>query len=110
MRIVINRRHGGFGLSRAAFLRLRELGCAAALAEPDFGEFYSDGSGPRSRMSETFGDGVERNDPLLVQEMSDAANGEHASLEIIEVPDDVAWQVEEYDGFEHIAEKHRTWP
>ena len=20
-----------------------------------------------------------------------------------------AWQIEEYDGYEHVAEKHRTW-
>jgi hypothetical protein len=28
---------------------------------------------------------------------------------VVEIPDDVNWQVEEYDGMEHIAEKHRTW-
>jgi len=27
----------------------------------------------------------------------------------VEVPDDVDWYVEEYDGLEHIAERHRTW-
>lgn len=26
-----------------------------------------------------------------------------------EVPDDVQWQIEEYDGREWVAETHRTW-
>ena len=32
-----------------------------------------------------------------------------AELEIVEIPDGVAWQIAEYDGFEHVAGKHRTW-
>ena len=32
-----------------------------------------------------------------------------ANLKIVEVPDDVNWEVVQYDGLEHIAEKHRTW-
>lgn len=39
-RIVINTCYGVFGLSRAAFLRLRELGEATALKEPDIGERF----------------------------------------------------------------------
>jgi hypothetical protein len=38
-----------------------------------------------------------------------AANGAHANLKIVEVPPDVEWQIEEYDGNEWVAEKHRTW-
>ncbi len=55
---------------------------------------------------------IERNDPVLVQvveEMSDAADGSHAKLKIVEVPDDVEWMIEEYDGTEWVAEVHRTW-
>lgn len=55
---------------------------------------------------------IERNDPLLVQvveELGEEANGSCAELKVIEIPDDVSWHVEEYDGYEHIAEDHRTW-
>ena len=55
---------------------------------------------------------IERNDPVLVQvieELGDAANGEHAELAIVEIPDDVEWEISEYDGSEHVAEKHRVW-
>lgn len=53
-----------------------------------------------------------RDDPALVQvveEMGRAANGDCARLEVVEIPDDVAWQIKEYDGNEHVAECHRTW-
>lgn len=55
---------------------------------------------------------VERNDPLLVEvveELGKKANGYCANLEVIEIPDNVDWYVEEYDGNEHIAESHNTW-
>jgi hypothetical protein len=45
----------------------------------------------------------------LVEEMGEAANGECAKLAIVEVPDGVDYEIGEYDGIEHIAEKHRTW-
>jgi len=58
------------------------------------------------------GDNLTRNDPILVQvveEMGDKASGRHAKLAIVEIPDDVHWIIEEYDGKEWVAEKHRTW-
>jgi hypothetical protein len=54
-----------------------------------------------------------RNDPILVQvveEMGDKASGRYAKLAIVEIPDDVQWIIEENDGKEWVAEKHRTWP
>lgn len=53
-----------------------------------------------------------RSHPLVVrviEELGEAASGSVAKLKIIEVPADVEWQIEEYDGWEHVAEKHRTW-
>jgi hypothetical protein len=53
-----------------------------------------------------------RSDPLLVQvveELGEEANGSYAKLKIVEIPDDVEYTIDEYDGVEHIAEKHRTW-
>lgn len=55
---------------------------------------------------------IERHDPALVQaveELGDKANGSLAELAVVEIPDDVDYVVEEYDGVEHIAEVHRTW-
>ena len=55
---------------------------------------------------------IERDDPALVQtvrELGSKADGAHASLEIVGIPDGIEWEIDEYDGNEHIAEKHRTW-
>jgi len=55
---------------------------------------------------------VERDDPCLVQlvkEMGKKASGSCAELEIVEIPADVNFVIEEYDGMESIAETHRTW-
>lgn len=53
-----------------------------------------------------------REDPRLIQvieELGEAADGPHAELEIVEIPADVEYEIAEYDGLEHVAEKHRTW-
>ncbi len=55
---------------------------------------------------------IARDDPYLVQtvkELGEKANGSHAELKIVEVPSDVDWVIEEYDGNEWVAEKHRKW-
>lgn len=113
-KVVINNVHGGFGLSPAAFARLKEMGNKHALEETDVGEFYSDGSGPRESWGglESFCRDIPRNDPDLiavVEEMGEAASSKLANLKVVEIPDDVEWQIEEYDGLEWIAEKRRTW-
>ena len=59
---------------------------------------------------------IPRNDPKLIQVVEElggehrkGASGRCAELVIVEIPDDVEWEIEEYDGNEWIAEKHRTW-
>lgn len=55
---------------------------------------------------------IERNDPILIQvveELGDKANDRYSELKIVEIPDDVKWQIDEYDGAEWVAEQHRTW-
>ena len=59
-----------------------------------------------------FDGGFERSDPLLVsavESLGDEASGDLAKLKVVEVPDGVEWELSEYDGIEHVAEKHRTW-
>ena len=60
---------------------------------------------------------VSRDDPVLVQIVEtmgvQAASGGFSQLAIVEIPDDVAadgWIIQDYDGVEWVAEKHRTWP
>lgn len=56
--------------------------------------------------------GIPRDDTdlvALVEELGARAHGRSAELKVVEIPDDVEWTIEEYDGCEWVAEKHRTW-
>lgn len=89
-KIVINTRYGGFSLSVAALEMYREL------------------SGNESAYDRN----IPRDDPFLIQiieQLDHDADGSCAALKIVEIPDGVAWEIEEYDGKEHVAEQHRTW-
>jgi len=91
MKIVINACYGGFGLSKEALALFNERAGTVITHERD----------------------IERNNPILVEiveQLGEAADGEFAELKVVEIPDDVQWQIEEYDGNEWVAEKHRTWP
>lgn len=101
MKVVINICNGGFGLSLTAQERYLELkGESSSLQDNDCDKdrFYDKG--------------VKRNDPFLVQvveELGDKSFGCCAELKIVEIPDDVDWYIEEYDGNEWVSEAHRTW-
>ena len=93
MKIVINDCHGGFSLSDAGVSRYLELADLKLT-----GKFYDRD--------------IPRDDVALVQvveEMGKLADGQCARLKIVEIPDDVEWQIEDYDGLEWAAECHRTW-
>ena len=55
---------------------------------------------------------IARDDPILLQvidELGEEADGRCAKLKVVEIPDGVAWAIEEYDGNEWVSEEHRTW-
>ena len=113
--IVINKQYGGFGLSTKAVEWLRENDYPAGDECKLAGEEYDDGSGvvdefigpvvPKRSQSFRTSEGLIQ----CVKELGSEANGDHAQLEIVEVPDGVEWRIDEYDGLETIEEKHRSW-
>lgn len=116
MKIVVNRCYGGFGLSEAAWEEyLNRSGKPWYKWDGRFSSpIYSHAPQEEYEESKHFISyyGLERNDPLLIQiveEMGTEADGDYACLEVVEIPDDVDWYIVEYDGNEHIAERHRTW-
>jgi len=54
-----------------------------------------------------------RDDKLLIEVVEELgekeASGNYAELKIVEIPDDVEWEISEYDGMESVDEKHRSW-
>ena len=134
MYVVVNRRYGGFGLSvkGAYHFCQKKYGQAYVYKCNNLGGFvrvpYSDDYkdtlkywvSPEDHNEpvdvndiQTINNwSIERNDPALVatvRELGEEANGECADLEIVEIPDDVKWHIEEYDGMVSIHEDHRVW-
>lgn len=133
MKVVLNSCYGGFGLSDEAYEKLNEWGIPIqAYISPernpdtglyilkleDEGEVIFDNT--LSKDSVCCGrywdswtrDKESRSHPLVVrvvEELGERANGVHAKLRIADIPDDIEWKIDEYDGIEHIAESHRTW-
>jgi hypothetical protein len=116
MKIAINKQHGGFGLSDKAFEKLLQLrGIEFESVESKYGgiDYYVKGYvGDDDYFISQYEHYSPRNDENLIsviEEFGEEANGFAAFLKIVEIPDDVEWQLEEYDGWEWIAEKHRIW-
>lgn len=112
--IVINRQYGGFSLSREAVLLYLELAGIEYTLVPqeDRDTQVRLGSKIMVNGSEFFHRDIPRNDPALVtvvRRLGSEAAGEYATLKVVEIPAGVDWFIDEYDGKEWVAEKHRTW-
>ena len=84
-KIVINRSYGGFGLSDEAKKLLKEK-----MTEEEIRELHWY---------------TNRNNQILVnvvESSGEGANGISSCLEIVEIPDEYDWIIEEYDGYESI--------
>lgn len=138
MKIVINKCYGGFGLSPKAILRCYELG-ANGMTYPTQKYFQNEEKQERAfkewndylqnidnpcvqqpsflKVFSSDGEFIlnppeKRDDPILIQvveELGEKSWGRFAKLKVIEVPDGVEYNIDEYDGWESIHEKHRTW-
>ena len=127
MKVVINKCYGGFGISAEAYDWLVEnKGWKVT-------EFLEDGYGYKDRSADlVINDDYKKNkffrskyylvkdtdensfrtDPDLievVETLGKKANAQCASLAIIEIPDNVEWEIGEYDGVEWVQEIHRRW-
>jgi hypothetical protein len=89
MKIVINAMYGGYSLSEEAY---KELG----LKWDGYGFAFKD----------------DRANPKLVavvEKLGDRAGGNATELKVVEIPDGIEWEIEDYDGWEWVCEKHRKW-
>jgi hypothetical protein len=121
MKVAINRCFGGFSLSEAAFEKLLErMGIEFEKAKDDtykslgITHYYRKGMVDKDDgylSHRDFTNNRASEDLIAVIEEMGVVNasGKYAELKIVEVPDDVKWHIDEYDGIEHVAEDHRTW-
>lgn len=114
MKIVINKKHGGFHLSKEAILLYGEKKGLNIIAEEDkvikgLNHYFLNEEKEESSFAEWE---IERNDPVLievVEQLGDLANSRYAKLKIVEVPDDVKWYIHDYYGVEEVHECHRIF-
>lgn len=137
MKLVVNKCYGGFGLSPIAmveYLKLKGKECffykknyddklyhRVQLHEAsnydvsltkDYGESFKDDW--KLFKDDDFYDGdIERADTDLVKVVEtlgeEKSSGSLSKLRIVEIPDGVDWELDEYDGIESIHEVHRSW-
>lgn len=113
MKVIINTCFGGFGVSTEAMrLWLERNG----ITDYDLDDGLRS-SGKGHHYPQYVRDNAERDDirtdPILIaiiEELgTEQASGSMAQLKVVDIPDGVEWFIDDYDGSEHIAERHRTW-
>lgn len=138
MKVVVNRCFGGFGLSDKAIemvMKRKGLDCfryeqtkwsfqdgmeeytrCDVFNENIFTIYSTEDLGKKidkypSESCWYYGN-LKRDDADLiavVEELGEEANSWASNLEVVEIPDDVVWEIDEYDGIETIHEVHRSW-
>lgn len=118
MKVAVNRCYGGFGLSDEAFelfLDKKEIKWEKDKSDSSFfrNDYYHAGHiGDADYLISSynlFQDRTDLNLISVIEELGEKANHRYSKIEIIEIPDDIEFTIEEYDGKEWVAEKHRTW-
>ena len=130
MKIILNKCYGGFDVSKEAYmLYAKKKGLELYQYESDFTNFKkciykktNDETLFKNYFIKDIGDNIEisdedyekynlylddkhRQDPILievVEELGDKASGRFGKLEVIEIPDNCYYKIDEYDGIETI--------
>lgn len=130
-KVAINQAYGGFGLSQVAYEKYLDLkgieyykknknspfgDIYYTVPEEEYNKLYEEAkqSGDWSNcQNKTLNDyHIDRDDPVLIrviEEMGKDADSDYSALKIVEIPEDVSWHIEDYDGQEWVAEDHRVW-
>ena len=117
MKIVINKCFGGFGLSQEAVEWLmknknwkavkensKEDGKIIEWVEPDSIKCFGKYTASTYNIERTDKDLIE-----VVEILGSKANSRYANLKVVEIPDGIEYEIDEYDGVESIHEKHEVW-
>lgn len=121
MKIIVNRCYGGFGISdEACDWLIKNKGWKVS-------EYLKDGNTLKDKSAKLtktdnpkiYGkywtvydrDEMRINKDVIecVEALKEKASSNLAKLVVIEIPDDVKWEMDEYDGIESVHEVHRSW-
>lgn len=108
-KVVIHKSWGGFGLTDAEMQQysdLAGLNLTMTPHETEGGWKFTEWKTPDDK--EFYARNILRDDVSLVA-LVEGLDSATTTLKVVEIPDDVDWQISEYDGNEWVAEKHRTW-
>ena len=114
MKIAINKCYGGFSVTNAVTKLLKEKGVNI----PDSSPLFKEDDGCHHLSNEDFG--IEDNDynkwradKRLIEAIEEVGEEKSSTrlsrIVIIDIPDDVEWEIDDYDGIESIHEVHRSW-
>lgn len=136
-KVILNKCFGGFDVSKEAYmLYAKKKGLTLYLYESEFinrkfiyKKVNDDNSIFRHYFIKDMGDNVEisnedyekyclylkdehREDPILievVEELGEKASGRFSNLKVVEIPDDLEYVIDEYDGIETLHQKVKEW-
>lgn len=136
-KVILNKCYGGFDVSYEAYmLYAKKKGLTLYLYESNFvspRKFIYKKTNDETLFIHYFtkdmGDNVEissedyekyclylreehREDPVLievVEELGEKANGRYGYLKVVEIPDDLDYVIDEYDGIETLHQKVEEW-
>ena len=137
MKVILNKCYGGFGISKAGYeLYAKKKGIDIFAYETDFvngkSVYKKTCKGDMlfiTYLTKDYGDCIEessvdfakfdlyldsghREDPILievVEELGDSANGSFAKLVIVDIPDGMKYEIDDYDGVETLHQKVKKW-
>jgi hypothetical protein len=139
MKVVINSCYGGFGVSAEALkeLVLVNAKCIRSMTpEKFYGKGWKEDFDYERKSFIDIGDGffshkdafyVFRGDRFLydlnnndefrsdkdlvavVEKLGEEANGQFSKLKVVEIPDGISFEINDYDGMESIHQTHQSW-
>lgn len=104
MKVIVNKSFGGAGLSEEAIDMIVD--------NPNFQYDLSEGTeGLLWKLKNLDGHYYRTNQVIInvIETLGEEANGNHANLVIAEIPDNVEWEVYNYDGLETIEAPRKVY-
>lgn len=137
MKVILNKCYGGFGVSQEAYelyakkkgIEIFSYDMKFVNDKPAYRKTNTGSSIFNTTFTKDFGDYAEisdddfdkyylcldeshREDPVLievVEELGKKANGPFAELVVVDIPDGMEYEIDDYDGVETLHEKVKKW-